>query len=116
MNHALSTSNHRRRPPAFTLLEILAAITIIGITAAIVLVRFSDNSDNAKANACYVNKGNIEVQAQLWYRNKGTWPLANLSDIGADTDYLPDGLPPCPVDGTSYTFDANSQQVTGHVH
>jgi len=74
------------------------------------------SADGAKQNSCYVNKEEIAVQAQLWYRNKGDWPAADLSDIAADADYFPDGLPQCPVDGTDYTFDQNTQEVVGHTH
>jgi len=97
-------------------MEMLAAVTILGIIATIVISRLSAPSAEAKKNSCFVNRGNIEVQAQRWYRNKGTWPASNLSDIAADSSYFPDGLPVCPYDGASYGFDSTAQQVTGHDH
>ncbi len=102
--------------PGFSFFEVLAAVTLVGIVSVIVITRTSFGGDEAKKNACFATKGNIEVQAQRWYRDTGSWPASNLSDIGADSSYLPDGLPVCPYDGSSYTFDSSSQQVTGHNH
>jgi len=106
----------QRRHRGLTLLELLAAITILAILIAIVLPRFSDNAKTAKKNACDVNKGNIEVQSQLWYRTKGMWATTTLTDIGTNTTFFPDGLPACPVDGSSYTLDASTHRVSGHNH
>jgi prepilin-type N-terminal cleavage/methylation domain-containing protein len=103
-------------PSGLSLLELLAVVTIIGILAVIVLPRFSNSSVRAKSNSCFVNKGNIEIQAQLWFRNRGAWPAADLSDIGTDRNFFPEGLPTCPVDGSRYSFSAASQQVNGHAH
>ena len=97
-------------------LEWLIVITILGVLAGVMVSRTVESGDDAKVNSCQVNKQNIEIQAQLWFRNKGTWPASNLSDIGTDATYLPDGLPTCPVDGSAYTYDSASQAVSGHSH
>ena len=34
-------------------------------------------------------EGEIELQVKLWRRNNGTYPAANLSNIGANTTYFP---------------------------
>lgn len=101
---------------AFSLLEMLAVVTIMGILAVLIVPRFGRQAANAKKNACEVHKGNIEIQSQLWYRNKNRWPAANLSDIGADVKYFPDGLPICPVDGSAYTINTSTGRVVGHTH
>jgi hypothetical protein len=95
---------------------VLAVAVLIGILAAVILTRVTANSAASRKNTCYVNKGEIEVQVQLWYRNKNAWPAANLSDIGADTAYFPSGLPTCPVDGSAYTIDSTTHKVSGHTH
>lgn len=105
-----------RRRLGFSLLEMLAVVTLIGILAVIVIPRFSNQSINAKRNACTVNKHNIEVQCQLWIRQKNAAPQTNLTDIGADEQYFPEGVPTCPVDNSSYTVDPNTQRVVGHSH
>jgi general secretion pathway protein G len=99
-----------------SLIEVLAAVSVLGFLAAIALPRFLGNSAAAKRSACYTLKGNIEVQSQLWFRNKGTWPASNLSDIGADATYFPEGLSQCPVDGSAYSLDAATHRVSGHTH
>ena len=97
-------------------MEVMAAVVILGILAAVIVPRLSNHQDTAKKSACYANKGDIELQVKLWKRNNGSYPQANLSDIGPSTAYFPSGLPTCPVDGTSYTIDTTTGRVTGHTH
>ena len=106
----------RTQTAAFSLMEIMAAIVILGILAAVMVPRLAGHQDKAKRSACYANKGDIELQAKLWRRNNGTYPLANLSDIGASTTYFPGALPVCPLDGTAYTIDTTTGKVVGHTH
>ena len=113
------TKKFRRRSAmrsGFSLLEILAVVTVIGIVAVVVLGRISSSAASAKKNTCYVHKGNIEVQVRRWQRTKSSWPDLNLANIGSDPDYFSDRLPTCPVDGTTYTLDAATHYVSGHNH
>lgn len=100
----------------FSLIEVLAVVILIGILAALIVPRFGRQSYAAKKNACHVNKGNIEIQVQLWYRAKNRWPAADLADIGSDPNYFPDGLPLCPFDGSRYRIDTATGWVVGHDH
>ena len=111
---ASTRAYHQTR--GFSLLELLAVVTIMGILAVIVIPRFASQSLDAKQKACSVNRGNIEVQCQLWLRQKGDSPAANLGDVGADSGYFPEGLPTCPVDGSSYSIDTTTLRVVGHAH
>ena len=97
-------------------MELMAAVTILAVVAAYIVVRVGGYHVTAKKNACYANKGEIELQVKLWRRNNGSYPLANLSDIGANTSYFPQGLPTCPVDGSAYTINTITGLVTGHTH
>jgi len=106
----------RTKHLGLSLLEVLAVVVILGIVAMIAVPRFSASSDNSKAAGCHINTGNIEVQASLWYRNKGSWPAADLSNIFANSAYFPDGATTCPVDGSSYVFDPATEKVVGHTH
>ncbi len=115
MNHH-ARSRIRFPSRGVTILEILAVITLIGIIAMILVPRLATSSGTAQANSCFATKGFIEVQAELWFRNKGVAPLANLSDIMAVQTYFPDGAVTCPVDGTAYQFDTTTMRVNGHEH
>ena len=106
----------QNRHQAFSLTELLAITTLLGVIAAIVVPRVYGRMDSAKANACHVHKGDIEIQAELWMSNTGSWPATNLSAVGADVNYFPEGLPTCPVDGTNYTLDTATGLVIGHNH
>ena len=99
-----------------SLLELLAVVSLLGILTAIFLPRTFDSNEAANVAACYVYKGDIEIQAEIWHHNTGSFPASNLATIGADTEYFPEGLPTCPVDGTAYTIDASTGRVIGHAH
>ena len=96
--------------------ELTAVVAILGVLAMIIVPRVMEHHASAKQTACDTNQGEIELQAKLWRRNFGSLPAANLSDIGANQAYFPEGLPTCPVDGTSYTIDTTDGHVTGHTH
>ena len=104
------------RPSGTSLAESLAVLVILAIVALVALPRFSSESLTSKKNTCFAIKGNIEIQTQLWYRQKAVWPRPDLSDIGASPSYFAEGLPRCPVDRTSYTLDATTHRVQGHTH
>lgn len=44
----------------------------------------------------------------------GNWPANNLSDIGADVNYFPQGIEVCPISGEAYRLDATNHRVIGH--
>ena len=105
-----------QRPNAFSLTELMAVLAILGVLALLVIPRVGGHQATSKKAACYANQGDIELQTKLWKRANGTYPAANLSDIGANPNYLPGGLPTCPVDGTSYTISTTTGLVIGHTH
>jgi hypothetical protein len=43
--------------------------------------------------------------------NTGNWPANDLSDIAADPNYFPEGLPVNPVDNTPYTLNSTTHRV-----
>jgi len=99
-----------------SLLEMLAVVSILAVLATIVVGGYSGADQEARKEACYVNKGDIEIQARLWFRDNSSWPANNLSDIGANTQFFPGGLPTCPVDGSAYVLDPTTHLVVGHTH
>jgi len=101
---------------AFSLMELVAVTAILAVLAAYIVPRVMGPQEEAQGNACHVYQGDIELQVQIWLRNNGSYPAANLNSIGMDTNYFPEGLPLCPVDGTSYTIDTTTGLVVGHTH
>ena len=99
-----------------SLLEVMAAVTVLAVLAAVIIPRVSAHRGTANRNACHAQRGEIELEVERWRTNTGSYPAVDLSDIGADSDYFPEGVPTCPVDGTSYTIDTTSGSVVGHGH
>jgi prepilin-type N-terminal cleavage/methylation domain-containing protein len=101
-------------PAAFSLLELLAVVTILGVIAALVLPRVIGGADFAREKTCLHNRAENNIAVERYYLHTGTWPATDLSDIGADSDYFPDGLPTCPMSGAAYRIDAATRRVVGH--
>jgi general secretion pathway protein G len=101
--------------PGFTLLELVAALTIIALLSTIGCPNATLGQSKSKIAACEAQQGNIEIQAELWRHQNGSWPATNLANIGGNVSYFPTGVPACPVDGTAYTIDSNGR-VVGHAH
>jgi general secretion pathway protein G len=105
------TANHNRHHRGFSLMELLAVVTILGIIAAIIVPRVAVSSDTAKAKVAAHHKATINAAVERWYVEKGTWPANDLSDIAADTSYFPDGIPVNPVDNSAYALNATTHHV-----
>jgi general secretion pathway protein G len=103
-----------RRTAAFSLLELLAVVTILGIIAALILPRVVSTTEVAQEKTCYHNRGEINSLVEQYYMNEGVWPANDLSDIGANTNYFPEGIPVCPVSGQAYRLDPSTHRVVGH--
>jgi general secretion pathway protein G len=100
-----------RTRSAFSLMELLAVVTILGIIAAIIVPRVAVSSDVSKQKVNAENRAIINSAVERWYVDKGVWPANNLSDIGADLNYFPDGVPTNPVDGSAYTVNATTHRL-----
>lgn len=108
--HLRSTRQH-----GFSLVELLAVVTILALLAALVLPRVSVNNDTAKAKSCNHNRTEINISVEQYYLNTGSWPANDLSDIAADASYFPNGLPTCPLSGAAYRVDPTTHRVVGHL-
>src|SRR5262245_12990847 len=109
-----STTNKRRPQAAFSLMELLAVVVILGIIAALIVPRLIPGTDTAKYKTCFHNRAEINITVEQYYMHTGNWPATNLSDIGVDVNYFPDGLPACPVSGQPYRLDPVTHRVVGH--
>ncbi len=95
---------------AFSLLELLAVVVILGIIAAIVVPRITTSSDLAKKKVNAHNKATINASVERYYIDNGSWPSTDLNEM--DTTYFPDGIPVSPHDGTTqYTIDGTTHRV-----
>ena len=65
---------------AFTLIEILIVVVIIGILAAIVVPQMTGASDTAKASAVESDLATLQSQIQLFYVQSGAYPTFNAND------------------------------------
>lgn len=103
-----------RKPSGFSLLELLAVVTILGIIAAMIVPRVSTSTNIAKQNVHAQNKAEINAAVERFYIDTGGWPATNLSDMipVATYDYFPNGLPANPVNpATPYTIDGTTHRV-----
>lgn len=71
----MRTNRKRNRAGAFTLVEILIVVVILGILAAIVVPQFTNAADEARGGNVQTQQTTIETQLELWAaRNNGTYP------------------------------------------
>jgi general secretion pathway protein G len=104
-------SRNQAKASGFSLLELLAVVTILGIIAAIIIPRVTISSDTAKQRVSAHHKATINAAVERYYIDNNAWPAADLSDIGADVDYFPEGIPTNPVDNSAYTLNATTHRV-----
>jgi len=99
---------------AFSLLEMLAAVTLIAIIAAIIVPRIGLHAFAAKQKACLQYRGDINAALERYRFDSGA-PPTQLSDI-ENGDYYSGTIPNCPVDNTAYTIDPTTHRIAGHNH
>lgn len=95
----------------FSLLELLAVVTILGVIAAVVVPRISASKTGAQEEVNKQNIAEINRAVERYFFDKGTWPKNNLNDIGADPDYFPDGIPRNPIDNSRYQLNKDTHRV-----
>lgn len=95
---------------AFTLLELLIVIIIIGLLAAIGLVQYNRAVTNAKNAAAKAMLGEMKKVAQAYQAVNNAWPNG-----AAFTVTLPDGEESIAFSGTDnfFTYNAISASGTG---
>jgi len=99
---------------AFTLVELLVVVMILGALAAIAVPRMLSGATNAKINACKTNVDLVNSQIELYYANEAAWPAA-LTNVTTDPNYFPEGAPTCPL-GTAYEYNTTTHRVPDHSH
>ena len=98
----------------FSLLELLAVTTIIGVIASVVLPRIGESARNAKGKVCLEYKAQINVASEKFFINNGK--TAKVINQLEEEAYYGDKVPMCPVDGRPYKLNPISGRVVGHKH
>jgi len=97
---------------AFSLLELLAVATIVGVIAALIVARSAPVASPAQQTLHDHNKVLINAAVEQYYREKGYWPSADLAEIRSDPAYFPDGFPTNPIDpSVPYTLNVETHLV-----
>ncbi len=109
-------NSHRSRlsPPtsAFTLVEILVVVIVIGILAAVVMPRFVRAQGESAVAATAEDLKSIETAIGMYKAKNGSWPAEvaqTVTPAGVET-YFKGPVPlakPCPIGGV-YDYDAPS--------
>ena len=74
----------RSRPRAFTLVELVIVVTIIGIIAAIAVPRVSSSSTHATANAIQATLMNVRTAIDCYYAEHNKYPGSNPANGAPD--------------------------------
>lgn len=101
-------TKNKTQQAAFTLVEIMIVVAIIGLLAAIAIPNFVKARTTSQCNACIENLRQIDAAASQFALEKGK---STGSSITLTTDLTPyiklnssSKIPPCPAGG-SYTCD-----------
>ncbi len=97
---------------AFTLVELLVVVLILGALAFIAVPRIATHSQNSKSTACDTTIDVINSQIEVYFVQEGKYP-STLADITDNPDYFPDGSPSCPLGGT-YSLNAKKRVTCNH--
>ena len=95
---------------AFTLIEILIVVILLGVLAAIVVPQFAESTADADVSACKANQKAIITSCSMYKLKENATP----ADIAAvvTAGHLPEA-PACPAGGT-YTVITGACSDTGH--
>ena len=99
----MKTNSSKRR--GFALFQCLAVLTAIAVLTIIFGSRYVEQNARAKAEAEMQYRDEIKAAVERWHAETGTFPARDLSDIGMDATFFPNGLPLNPVSGQRYSLD-----------
>lgn len=107
-----------QRNRAFTLVEIMIVVLIIGILMAIAVPNFVKARESSRRNTCISNLKQIDSAKEQWAMDnrKNAGDTCAMTDLVGATNYLK-ATPACPSGGTYTvaTIGTNpSCSITGH--
>jgi len=102
--------NTYRRTSAFTLVEIMIVVAIIGLLAAIAIPNFVRARTQSQTQACINNLRQIDAAIQQWALENNQGPNAQVTHSNV-VGYLK-SPPRCPAGGTGFENDYNLTTVS----
>lgn len=72
---------------AFTLIEILIVVVILGILAAIVVPQFTSATQDSQAGNLKAQLGTLQRQIELYYAKNNAYPAWTANTAGTATNY-----------------------------
>ncbi len=81
----------------FTLIELILVMVIIGLLAALVVPKFVDLSDSAKATECKANQAAVEAAAAITYADSAMAGNAIFPNKLNAAMFRHGSIPTCPV-------------------
>jgi prepilin-type N-terminal cleavage/methylation domain-containing protein len=99
---------------AFSLLELLAVVVILGILAVTVIPVIGIHAYEAKEKTCHTYKADLNKAIERYHALTGDWP----SDLDTleHPDYYPEAIPKCPAENSDYAIDPATNRIIGHNH
>jgi len=116
-------TSRRRRLSGFSLLELLAVVTILGIIAVVVIPRISVSAGTAKQNTAAQSQAEINSALERHYFDHGSFPGTLTAMFTATAPngelYFPDGIPNNPYLTTTpaasdWTYNVTTHRCTGY--
>jgi general secretion pathway protein G len=87
-----------------SLLELLSLATMIGIIVVCMIPHIGGAAERERQAFDQQNRNAIDMAIERWYLATGQWPKEDLTDLAADSQFLPEGLPRSPITGKYYTL------------
>ncbi|MEO9592918.1 competence type IV pilus major pilin ComGC [Rhodopirellula bahusiensis] len=115
LDRSFIQSSHRSgaRRAAFSILEIIVALTIATMFAMTGLAFIQTHGETAKSRACEGHRSMLQRDVELYEHENGRSPGRTLREL-ADEDYTGPNMPTCPTSGNAYALDGGDVTCPTH--